>query len=322
MSPTVGATPQLRLELPVDQDERHHRRLIRAVAPGMVGAALDQDIAGFQHHVLVVEQHGDLARENDRVVDRLGAMHARMAAALAEGRGLLVAERREGPAQLLDAHVADRFGLRREMIDAQHRRVLGRQLAARAERRLAGRRRDRSRRTVGAPDIGRLPAREQGIVMHERRRAVGYDDGAAVLIVSGDHAADRAGHVFSFRYALLAADHQSPFQREQLPAVAVGDQAPQAFRCLQHDHDRDRAQDQEVDRAEVGQRLPQQEEHDGADDRPLDAADAADHGDEDHERGPVVDRECGVRRDADLLQEDERADHARCRTPPRHRLDI
>ena len=42
---------------------------------------------------------------------------------------------------------------------------------------------------------------------------------------------------------------------------------------------------------------------------PFDAADAADHRDEDDEGGPVVDAEGGVGRDAQLLQEDQRADH-------------
>src|SRR5712672_1570588 len=50
-----------------------------------------------------------------------------------------------------------------------------------------------------------------------------------------------------------------------LPAEAVGEQAPEAFRREQHDGDRHRAQHQEVEAAEIGQRLPQQEEHDGAD---------------------------------------------------------
>ena len=39
------------------------------------------------------------------------------------------------------------------------------------------------------------------------------------------------------------------------------------------------------------------------------AADAADHGDEDDEGGPVVDRKRGVGGDADFLQEYQRADH-------------
>ena len=95
--------------------------------------------------------------------------------------------------------------------------------------------------------------------------------------------------------------------------------APEARRRLQHDDDRHDAEDHQVDRAEVGQRLAQQEEDDRADDRPLDRADAADHHDEDDVGGPVVDAEGGVRRDAELLQEDERADHRRWRRRRRHR---
>ena len=69
------------------------------------------------------------------------------------------------------------------------------------------------------------------------------------------------------------------------------------------------AEDHQVDRAEVGKRLAEQEEDDRSDDRPLDGADAADHRDEDDIGGPVVDAEGGVGGDAELLQEDERADH-------------
>src|SRR6266566_5784577 len=60
--------------------------------------------------------------------------------------------------------------------------------------------------------------------------------------------------------------------------------------------DGDGAQHEQIKAAKVGQRLPQDEKYDRADDRPLHPADAADHRDEDDECGPVVDAERGVGR--------------------------
>ncbi len=56
----------------VDQHEADPARLARLVDPGVVGALLHHDVAGLQVHLLVVEQHVDLAVEHDGVVDRAG----------------------------------------------------------------------------------------------------------------------------------------------------------------------------------------------------------------------------------------------------------
>src|SRR5262245_59048542 len=81
---------------------------------------------------------------------------------------------------------------------------------------------------------------------------------------------------------------QAPLQRQKLPAEAVGDQAPDALGGEQHDRDGHGAEHEQVEAAEIGQRLPQQEEYDGPDDRPFDPSDAADDRDEEHEGGPDV----------------------------------
>ena len=85
----------------IDQHESDHARRAGAVAPGVIRAALNHDVAGAELNVDIVQHHRDLARQHDRVIDGLGSMHERMAPALAEGRGLLVAERREGRARRL-----------------------------------------------------------------------------------------------------------------------------------------------------------------------------------------------------------------------------
>src|SRR2546428_392190 len=84
---------------------------------------------------------------------------------------------------------------------------------------------------------------------------------------------------------------QAPLQRQELPAEALGEKAPDALRRQQHHGDGDGAEHEKIEAAEIGKRLPQNEKYDGADDRPLHPAEAADHGEEDAEGGPDVDPE-------------------------------
>src|SRR5450759_3330385 len=86
---------EIGVEGAVDEHEQDIARGVRAVAPGVIGPALDQHVARLQQHLGVVEHAVDFAREDDDVIDRLRAMHQRMAPVLAECRGLLVAERSE-----------------------------------------------------------------------------------------------------------------------------------------------------------------------------------------------------------------------------------
>src|SRR4029450_4108222 len=87
---------------------------------------------------------------------------------------------------------------------------------------------------------------------------------------------------------------QAPLQRQELPAEALGEKAPDALRRQQHHGHGDGAQHEKIKAAEIGKRLPQNKKYDGADDRPLHPADAADNGDEDDEGAPVVRDEGGV----------------------------
>ena len=63
----------------VDQHERDFARSRAAIDPGVVRPLLHEDVAGFHVHFGVVEQHVDLAFEDDRVVDAVGRVHVRMA---------------------------------------------------------------------------------------------------------------------------------------------------------------------------------------------------------------------------------------------------
>ena len=74
-APSGSVAREVGRELAVDQDERHLGDRVAAVGPGVVGAALDDHVAGVQGHLGVVEDQRDLALEHDAVVDRLGAVH-------------------------------------------------------------------------------------------------------------------------------------------------------------------------------------------------------------------------------------------------------
>src|SRR5665213_949837 len=79
--------------------------------------------------------------------------------------------------------------------------------------------------------------------------------------------------------------------RDQVGGDDRAQHAPQAARLDQDHGDRHHAQDDEVPDADFGEVLADEEEHDGADDRSLEAADAADHHDEDDVDRPVGDAE-------------------------------
>jgi len=49
------------VKLPINQNVQHQRRFIRTIAPRVIGAALDDDIAFLKHDILIIQQHGDLA---------------------------------------------------------------------------------------------------------------------------------------------------------------------------------------------------------------------------------------------------------------------
>src|SRR3954468_1201602 len=116
-----------------------------------------------------------------------------------------------------------------------------------------------------------------------------------------------AGGLLRRRRSATICEDDAPFKREKLKAEAFYSEPPEPLRRLEHHDDGDQAKHDEVDGTQIGQELAQQEEHERADDRPLDAPDPADHGDEDHEGGPVVDAEGGVGRNPQLLQKNERA---------------
>src|SRR5512138_820396 len=59
----------------VDQHKRDTAATLAAVHPGVVGSLLHQHIARSQMHLALVEDHVDLAFDDDRVVDAARLVH-------------------------------------------------------------------------------------------------------------------------------------------------------------------------------------------------------------------------------------------------------
>ena len=155
----------------------------------MIGALLDHHVAGFHVHFRIVEQHVDLAFENDGVIDALRTVHVGMPG---------------GRCRVAEAHflqhggVVDRPGvlLRREIDDAQHAAIRRRGDAALAlgaviVSRNVGRRLVR-RPQQGRDDLADIADAAVG------RGAIHEHDGLAFRVVPGDDAPHMRLHVSSF----------------------------------------------------------------------------------------------------------------------------
>mgnify|MGYP003677723634 CR=1 FL=1 len=77
--------PALFRSLTVDQDKSHLARSAGAVAPGMVGPTLDQDVAGLQNRFGLFQDCDDLAFKHDGIVDGVRLVHSRVNVAAFRG---------------------------------------------------------------------------------------------------------------------------------------------------------------------------------------------------------------------------------------------
>jgi hypothetical protein len=102
----------------------------------------------------------------------------------------------------------------------------------------------------------------------------------------------------------LTARDGAAWERGSSPSAAGP--APEPLPEEERGQDRQQPEPEQIPRAVVAEELVERPEDERADDRALDAADAADHHHEDRERRPV-DAEGGVRADAQVTQEVERA---------------
>ena len=91
---------------------------------------------------------------------------------------------------------------------------------------------------------------------------------------------------------------------------AVANQTPKPARRFQHRDDRDCPERNEVQGAIVGEKEPQREKDQRADDWPLYAADPADDHNKYDVGRPVCDAECRRGRDPQLLKNDQASDQS------------
>src|SRR3990170_7800671 len=73
-SMTIERGREIGVEDAIDEHECDVARGIRAVAPRVIGPALDQHVARLQQHFARIEHAVDFAREHESVVDRLRAV--------------------------------------------------------------------------------------------------------------------------------------------------------------------------------------------------------------------------------------------------------
>src|SRR5207253_1461607 len=107
--------------LRVDEYHGDDARLVAAHAPGVVGAALDEDVAGLEQRLPLVDDGVDLALQHHDVVDGAGLVHHRIAGA-AIGR----VRRVECLGPVAGVRAALPLRIRGKLDDAKERAVLRR----------------------------------------------------------------------------------------------------------------------------------------------------------------------------------------------------
>src|SRR5262245_14491532 len=195
----------------MDQDGGDYAGLLRSHAPGVVRAALDQDVAGLQQLLAGFHDRPDLALEDDDVVDRLRAMHHRVgrpavlrvagADRLEAGAAVGLLGARAVGRKLDDAH--DAAVLRRLEVD----RTAGGVCVAGV----------RGRRAFRFPEIGQRQAREgRRHLLDVRRRAVGDEGRPAFGIVAGQDPAHPPDHALTASLAAIFLRALTPLSGESL----------------------------------------------------------------------------------------------------------
>src|SRR5262249_741238 len=121
-------------------------------------------------------------------------------------------------------------------------------------------------------------------------------------------AQDRVLALYFFAASLGGRQRQPAPDRKEFDVEAMADIAPNSRGRLEHDDDGDRAHQDQIIGAVVGQELAQDDKDQHADEGAPERADAADDHHENHHHGPIVDAEPCLRRYAQLLQEDHSAD--------------
>ncbi len=161
----------------------------------MIGTALDDDVPGFHHCLVFIEDQSDLPFEHDAVVDGGRAMHERMTiTAMAAGEGICPADILELLQGFCRVGRGVLRGLGRKFVDpdtgAAHR--WGEHESG--DRRIHAEAIDGGRCPAGIPNFEETGA----IRAHRpllRGAGIACDDGHALVIVAGDDAPERFRHI-------------------------------------------------------------------------------------------------------------------------------
>src|SRR5262245_4863507 len=187
-----------------------HQAVVVGIAPGMVVAKLDHEVALAERYFLVVKDQRAAAGGDKAVVDRAGLVHDRapgLAAALVATPGsrieLLFMQRDR-------MRVLGRIVTRRDAERAHEpqkraplRRIVGEWRPAVVT--VAG---ERHRHLVEAPEFDHAPARARRVGPCVRRGAVVEHAGLPLCIMAGDDSAHRfelVGHQNSISYLIVSS---------------------------------------------------------------------------------------------------------------------
>ena len=156
----------------------------------MVRAPLDDDIPLPQERLALVQNQRHFTRDNDAVVDRLGAVHQGMRGVGLDGRGVCIADLGESCVHPLGAPIDEVLGVRRNVDETDPRPVHRRRQFDRAGRWI-GFVSNRRWTALRAPHFMEDCSRQCGEFDHGRQRAVRSDYRLAVSAMPSDDPTDR-----------------------------------------------------------------------------------------------------------------------------------
>src|SRR5690606_1447732 len=201
-------------ELAVDENEGDPAVAVRAVGPAMIGAALDDDVARANGRFALVHDQHDLAFKDNAIIDRLCAVHARMArAGTIVRRGGPRPDFREVGARLGGSHAVEARIVGRNVEHADAGPVSGWRESNPAFLRFARGGVDRRRRRTCVPDLVEQRPYRTADTLDSWNRSVFLDHGPSLSIVPGD---DPANTCFG---------HRLPFSCVHSPSVSANQSA-------------------------------------------------------------------------------------------------
>src|SRR5882672_7935621 len=88
---------QIRVERAIDEHECHATKLAAPIGPRMIGAELNDDVAGLQKGLGFLQDKHNLAFQHDSIIDGFGSVHHGVRSVRAASERVSAADRNEVP---------------------------------------------------------------------------------------------------------------------------------------------------------------------------------------------------------------------------------